>query len=302
MKRSAFNLLFGGALIMIVLTSFSWVSPNQGSSPSHPIVQSPDNSSALGMGRCYTENKSFQDGEKITYKLYYKLKIIWIPAGEVVFTVKDNHDGTLHLSAKGRTYKSYEWFFKVRNSYECTIDKASLLPNNSLRQIQEGKNRRLYEKVDFDQEGRQAISHLGCSIEKAQKNELVLEDCMHDLLSVLYYTRNINLDEQAIGTKFPIKVFMDQSIHSLDVVYKGKKERKKIKGNGRFNTIHFRPESVPGRLFDKSKDKGKKMDIWVSDDQNRLPLMIKTPLAGGQIKAILKRYEGLRHELKAKVK
>lgn len=301
MKKSIFSLLSGGTLLIIILTSFSWVSPKQGSSPSHSIAPSATDHPALDWGRCYTENKTFQDGEKITYKLYYK-KIIWIPAGEVVFSVKDNHDGTLHLSAKGRTYKSYEWFFKVRNSYECTIDKASLLPNNSLRQIQEGKHRRLYEKVNFDQDNRQAVSQLGCSMEQAKTNEIALEDCMHDLLSVLYYTRNINLDQQTVGARFPIKVFMDQNVHSLNLVYKGKKERKKIKGNGRFNTIHFRPESVPGRLFEKEKDKGKKMDIWVSDDENRLPLMIKTPLAGGQIKAILKTHEGLRHELKAKVK
>ncbi|MEM9819684.1 MAG: DUF3108 domain-containing protein [Bacteroidota bacterium] len=302
MKKSKFRLLFGAVSVVIVLSSFDWISPLQENIHSHPYALSEGHYFKNSLGKCYAENKTFKDGERLTYKLFYKLKFLWIPAGEVIFEVTDNQDGTLHLSAKGRTYRSYEWFFKVRNSYECTIDKETLLPNHSLRKIREGKNRRVYENVIFDQEDQKAISQYGRSEETAKENQTLTQDCIHDLLSVLYYTRNINLEQQVEGSKFPIKVFMDQKVQSLNLIYHGKEKRKKIKGRGRFNTIHFRPESMPGPLFDKAKDKGKAMNIWVSDDQNRLPLMIRTPLAGGQIKAILKKYEGLRYELSAKVK
>ena len=302
MKKSAFSFIIGASLSILLLSSFHWL-------PSQSLVRKKnytDNFSekhpSEKLGYCYTQNKTFQHGERITYKLFYKLKFIWLPAGEVVFSVNDNMDGTLHLSAKGRTYKSYEWFFKVRNSYECDIDKSSLLPTNSLRKIREGKNRRLFERVNFDQRHKKAVSQYGCSEEKAQESTIELEDCMHDLLSVLYYTRNIDLNGQQPGSKFPINVFMDQEVKSLNLIYKGKENRKRIKGRGRFNTIRFTPESIPGRLFEKEKNKGKKMDVWVSDDQNRLPLLIRTPLAGGQIKAVLKKHEGLRYDLTSKVK
>lgn len=284
--------------LVLVLTSFTGAPQATKRSTSNVVASSVNTMNESNPGFCSAENKTFQQGERITYKLFYKLKFIWVPAGEVVFSVTDNLDGSLHLSAEGQTYKSYEWFFKVRNSYQSDIDQQSLLPSHSLRKIKEGKHRSLYEKVIFDQSKKTASSNFGCSKEKADSMSIDVQDCMHDLLSVLYYTRNIDLKNQAIGSKFPINVFMDQQVHSLNIIYKGKENRKRIKGRGRFNTIHYSPESMPGELFDKKA----KMDIWVSDDQNRIPLLIRTPLAGSQIKAVLKKHEGLRHELTSKVK
>lgn len=45
---------------------------------------------------------SFQHGEQLTYKIYYNLNFIWVPAGEVTFRVLD--EGTqYHYQAKGTT-------------------------------------------------------------------------------------------------------------------------------------------------------------------------------------------------------
>ena len=57
----------------------------------------------------------FQAKEKLIYKIYYNLNFVWIPAGEVVFEVKDEGD-LYHLEVTGRTYPSYEWFYKVRDN------------------------------------------------------------------------------------------------------------------------------------------------------------------------------------------
>ena len=76
---------------------------------------------------CTIQNTTFQTGEEIVYKLYYNWNFVWFTAGEVVFRVKDL--GTMyHLSAHGRTYKSYDWFFKVRDKYDTYVDKETLLP------------------------------------------------------------------------------------------------------------------------------------------------------------------------------
>ena len=37
------------------------------------------------------------------------------------------------------------------------------------------------------------------------------------------------------------------------------------------------------------------MNIWVSDDKNKVPLLIESPISVGSIKAVLKSYSGLRH-------
>jgi hypothetical protein len=43
------------------------------------------------------------------------------------------------------------------------------------------------------------------------------------------------------------------------------------------------------------------MKIYVSDDQNRLPIMIESPVSVGSVKAVLQSYEGLRFPMTAKV-
>ena len=122
-------------------------------------------------------------------------------------------------------------------------------------------------------------------------------DCMHDILSVVYYARNIDYDNFDAGQTFPVKIFMDKEIHPLQVKYKGKEAKKKIKGQGSFNTIKFSPEVITGDVFEE----GTEMNIWVSDDGNRIPLLIESPVSVGSVKAVLKSYSGLKHDLSAKV-
>ena len=46
---------------------------------------------------------------------------MWLSAGEVTFKVNDM-GSQYHVAVAGRTYKSYEWFFKVRDYYDTYID------------------------------------------------------------------------------------------------------------------------------------------------------------------------------------
>ncbi|MEN0005170.1 MAG: DUF3108 domain-containing protein [Bacteroidota bacterium] len=245
---------------------------------------------------CYVENNAFQDGEEITYKLYYNWNFIWLAAGEVTFRVEDLGD-KLHLSAYGRTYKSYEWFFKVRDNYDTYVDKETLLPIESVRDINEGKYT-LYDKVMFEQDQNLAKSLRGRSKETAKLSEYRVDACMHDILSIVYFTRNLNFDGMETGKRIPIKIFMDEEVWPLQVAYKGKHERKKIKGNGRWNTIKFSPEVISGQVFNE----GTEMNVWASADENKIPLLIESPVSVGSVKAVLKSYKGLKYEQTSKVK
>ena len=244
---------------------------------------------------CNIENTSFQAGEEIVYKIYYNWNFIWLSAGEVVFRVKDLGD-QYHLSAIGRTYKSYEWFYKIRDYYDTYVDKETLLPTVSIRDINEGKYR-LYDKITFDQGSQKAVSLRGKTKDKAEETAYSIDPCMHDLLSIFYYTRNINYDYKKAGEVIPIKIFIDKETWPLEMEYRGKDGYKKVKGLGRFKTIQFGPEVIEGYYFKKDT----KMDIWVTDDQNRIPVLIESPVSVGSIKCVLKEYKNLRHEMNAEV-
>ncbi len=244
---------------------------------------------------CSIANNAFRPGEEITYKLYYNWNFVWIAAGEVTFRVKDQGSQYL-LSADGRTYKSYEWFYKVRDKYDTYVDKETLLPAVSIRDVKEGKYR-LYDKITFDRNRNKAISLRGKSRDQAKQTEYDIDNCMHDILSVVYSSRNVNFNAMQKGAQVPVKLFVDKETWSLNVKYLGRDDNKKIKGMGRFKAIQFSPKVGGGFYFNDNTD----MKVWVSDDKNQIPLMIESPLTVGSVKAVIKDYKGLKYDLTSMV-
>jgi len=98
---------------------------------------------------CGIVNESFADGEHVVYKIYYNWNFVWISAGEVDFRLTETEDHYI-VEATGKTYKSYEVFFRVNDFYKTTIDKETMLPVEFERTIEEG-GYRFYNRIEFDQ-------------------------------------------------------------------------------------------------------------------------------------------------------
>ncbi len=244
---------------------------------------------------CQNTNTTFQNGERLTYKIYYNLNFIWIPAGEVTFKVFDE-DKQYHYQAIGKTYDSYEWFFAVNDAYDSWVDKATLLPNYSERSVSEGKYH-IFEKIAFKQDAKKMYvvraDHKGAA---ETATEHGVKSCVHDILASLYMLRNVDFASEQIGFKVPFHIFMDKEEFSLKMRYLGK-ERKKVHNMGKYDTLKFQPDVIAGSVF-KEDDK---MTVWVSDDQNRIPVLIESPVSVGSVKMVLKEYWGLKYDFKAKI-
>jgi hypothetical protein len=176
------------------------------------------------------------------------------------------------------------------------LDKNSLLPVVSIRDISEGKYK-LYDKVVINQGEHSATSYRGDYSHDTKKKDFKLSECMHDMMSILYYCRNIDYNSFQKGTTFPIKIFLDRKEYPLNVKYKGKFEKTAVRDMGHYKTIKFSPQIIDGRVF---KD-GSELNMWVSDDANKIPLLIESPLSVGSVKVVLKKYQGLRYPFTAKV-
>jgi hypothetical protein len=70
---------------------------------------------------------------------------------------------------------------------------------------------------------------------------------------------------------------------------------KRIRKNGKFRTIKLIPQIIDGHVFKK----GDEMKVWASDDMNKLPLLIESPVSVGSVKVILKDYSSLKYPLDA---
>lgn len=296
MRKMMVETAFFGLLIFALISAFTL--PDLASGPVDDLVeQELVEKEATQQVACSMDNTTFQHGEEIVYKLFYNWNFVWIPAGEVVFKVEETSDNQYYFSAAGRTYSSYDWAFKVRDFYEVYCSKENLLPALSIRQVREG-GYTLFDKMTYDQQRHKITSLRGKTKEQAIVREFNLDDCMHDVLSIIYYARNIDFERYEIGQEFPIKIFMDKEVWPLSVKYQGKEEDIRVKGFGRFNTIRFTPEVILGDVFTEQSQ----MSVYVSDDANRIPVLIESPISVGSVKAVLKEYKGLKYDLSSQIK
>lgn len=118
-----------------------------------------------------------------------------------------------------------------------------------------------------------------------------MEGCVRDILAMIYAVRVQHFEDLMPGSTLPINVILDTKKYNLNLVYYGTKEDKKIHKIGRYNTYHLSPETIAGTVF-KENDR---MNIWASADQNKIPLLIESPVSVGSVKAILIDSKGLKY-------
>lgn len=238
---------------------------------------------------CGLKNTSFQDAEKLSYKVYYNMGAVWIGAGVANFTVSTedmNGRKVYRLKGDGRTLKSYDWFFKVNDTYESYVDVETLLPAKFVRNVNEG-GFKIYNHVTFNQNMGQAVSTNGV---------FKVPNCVQDVVSAIYYARNIDYNKYKAGDKIPFSMFLDDKVYNLYIRYNGK-ERIKTK-YGTFNTIKISPLLIEGTIFKG----GEKMMVWVTDDNNHIPVRVDSPILVGSITVDLLGYDKLRYPLSSLVK
>ena len=238
----------------------------------------------------------FNSGEKITYKLYYNWNFVWLSAGEVAFEVKDEGD-VYHIEVTGKTYSSYEWFYKVRDKYHSYIDKKTLLPKLYIRDIHQGSYVH-YEKVVFDYPNNKMISSIGKSMSQTTTKEIPLTTDVYDLVSSMYFLRQTNLDILKINKTVNFNMILDNEIYNLGMSYLKEEPKCSVKENGKYSALLCNAEVISGSVF---KD-GAKMKINIGYDENKLPLIIESPLTVGSVKALLMSYENLKFPLNSKHK
>ncbi|MBA4198689.1 MAG: DUF3108 domain-containing protein [Chitinophaga sp.] len=233
---------------------------------------------------CGIKNFAFQDGENISFVVYYSVIGVYINAGSATFTTsieKLNGKSVYHVTGLGSSNPSYDWIFKVRDRYESYFDTATLQPYKFIRNVDEG-GYKTYEDVTFNQKNNTAIT---------TKGVFTVPNCIQDVLSSIYYARNINFDKYKAEDKIPFDMFLDNEVYHLYIKYLGK-ETVKTK-YGKFRAIKFKPLLIKGTIFEG----GEKMTVWVSDDPNHIPLRIESPISVGSVKVDMMQYKNLRYPL-----
>ena len=125
---------------------------------------------------------------------------------------------------------------------------------------------------------------------------IVVPKNTQDIMSTFYYLRNHpNIDKMKIGESIAIDMFFDDETTKFKLKFIGREEI--TTKFGIIPTMIFRPLVQSGRVFKEEES----LTVWISEDDNKLPVRIKANLAVGSIKADLDGFKGLKNPFKVKI-
>jgi hypothetical protein len=249
--------------------------------------------------QCNVTNFCFEPGEVVTYQAYYNWHFIWLNAGIVHFSVEDRTFGQQEawfLSAYGRTYNGYDKLMQVRDTFETFVDKHDFKPLYFNRVTKEGSTES-HHQYHFNYENKS----IRTQIKKGEQKEfsdttIALKACTNDLLTMVYKARNLDFSKYKPNDKIPISMIVDGKIYDLYIRYLGKEDISNRDGR-KFRCLKFSPLLVPGTIFESGED----MTVWVTDDKNRIPIIVEAKVLIGSVKAIFVDAKGLRNPMTAEV-
>jgi hypothetical protein len=240
--------------------------------------------------QCFERNFAFLESETLSYEVYYNWGFIWLNAGWVDFKVKAatyQNRPVYHFDAYGSSHKSYDWMYTVRDSYQAYLDKESFQPLWFDR-----KNKYL-----FDNAKKKVYIESETSDRPFRRDTLAITNCTFDLISIVYYCRNLSFKGMHIGDSIPVRTLVDNEVFNLYIRYLGTEKLKTREGET-FNCIKFSALLVEGTIFKEGED----LFVWVTNDLNRVPILVEAKILIGSVKAYLKTTSGLRNPVSAKIK
>jgi hypothetical protein len=235
---------------------------------------------------CNQTNTAFLVGEKINYTIFYNVVGLYVNAGKTDFTIQSskwNGVEAFTFTATGKSNAKYDWIFKVRDKYESIVDSKTLLPYQFIREINEGSFHHK-ESLLFNQKSHTVNNEV---------ETFKTPDCTYDVLSAIYAARNYNYKNSVINDKIYLNFFLDKELYPSYFKYLGKEII--TTRYGKFKAIKLAPLLIKGTMFEG----GEKMTIWVTDDDNHIPVRIQTPIIVGTIKVDMVGFENLRYPLTA---
>lgn len=239
-------------------------------------------SAGLAPGQCQGPNTPFYDGEKIRMDVYYHWGPLWLKAARVEVSARvssANGKKTWELQATGHTLPSYDWFFKVRDTFSVSILQDGFIPLNALRKTSEG-GFISYGYYQFDAENNQVFITSYNNKRPFEKKRLSVNGCTYDLLSGAYFARTLDYTKKKPGEKIPISLVVDNQIYDVFFTFEGSDIITLRDGTQR-RAWRFTAPTLEGTVF-----KGNEIiTVWTTDDGTNPPLKVEAKILVGSVQA-----------------
>ncbi|MBU1368378.1 MAG: DUF3108 domain-containing protein [Bacteroidetes bacterium] len=238
-------------------------------------------------------NNAFHDKEFTRYSVYYSSMLTGnVVAGEATIEVKSHKKRFFdrevwHIVGEGKSKGAFNWFYKVRDRFESFVDKEALVPYLFIRRTREGDFVQ-DDDVYFYHEERKAVSRTATK---------AVPENIQDFVSALFFMRTLSLNDFDADSAYYLDFFLDDSVYVSKIKYQGTEYIKTSLGT--FRCLKIAPMMATGEVFADAYP----VMVWVTDDENHLPILAEAKIIVGSIKMELIEYKNILnpiHSLKAK--
>lgn len=221
----------------------------------------------------------FAPGETLTYDVTWSI----FPAGQVVARLtrlEGDSLGAYEVITTARTVGVVDLLFNVQNEFRSTFDPKTVCSRRIWKWINEGRRHREIHIV-FDPLRRLAIRDERDPTKPktpSQHDENEIPECVADVVTAFYVVRRQPLP---VGKQLMVPINDGAKTYEVTIEIQARENIQTPLGARA--AIRVEPK-VFGGLY---KRKGR-MQIWFSDDEQRLPLRIKASVSVGTLTGNLK--------------
>ncbi len=275
MRRPSSRTLRLLAFIMLALAALLTWPPHASAAETAEAAGSADGNPPLA------DYLPFAPGEELTYRLLW-----WgLPAGQAVMRIEESieHDGHMvwQVTSTATSSKFVDVFYKVRDQVVSLFDPA-LRASRYYRIDQREGRYRAKRTITFDHEKGQATYIKNDNPPTVSS----VPRGVQDALSCLYFVRALKLEP---GTTITIPTFPGKKLYDVKVDVL-RRETVSLPLLGEIETLLIQPHLEFTGIFRKTGS----VYIWLTDDERKIPVRMKTAIIFGSVWADLTEGRGCR--------
>lgn len=226
---------------------------------------------------------NFRHGEKLVYNIRYG----FIHGGQANITlekVKFKKQSVYFTVTEVKTQGLADRIYKVRDYWRSYFDIETGNSILEIREVNEG-DYHFYNETFF-------YPHDSTVYSKRSDSTFNVPHNITDMMTLFYALRRMNMEDIKPGEYIDIITFFDDEVLPFAFRYKGLEIIDTEFGE--FECYKFHPATSVGRAFKTDED----MQVWITADNNQIPIKVRFDLWVGSIKCDLVEHKNLLHPLK----
>jgi hypothetical protein len=255
----------------------------------------------LSLMLTHAGNIPFQAGEALTFDIHYKYGLVMLKAGTANYSIKaadSKAKSVYHSELNFKTSSFFDKIFKMRDTLRSTITE-DLIPLYNMRSVNEG-NYQFTEEMFF----KKATPNYSEVRVKRESHQLISFDTIlianrmcYDILNLVFFIRSLDYSQWSSTQEKTVSTFVGRDKVVITVRSEGQSVVEKN------DTLKYKTYKIAldftDRVFNESKNA---VEIWLSDDENRIPVKIRAKLRIGAAEVYLTSWKNLKYPLSSEIR